>query len=142
MTSSVDIEDFIVLCERSNFQSRDVILEGVRSKKYELTRSSLDVVPARRMLDIYSRRSRHVRQFAPNSEHATRMVGDIDAYVSALENATDDLIKLWTVSVDDTWSYSIFEGTLAKRIFGCIFTADRRNFSIEEWDELWGRESE
>lgn len=137
MASVDDIEDFVDLCERSSFRCRDEILDGVRSKKYELTRSSASGVPAASMLEIYKRRSRHVGQFAEKSIHASRMVRDIDAYVSQLENATDDVIELWQVTVDRRWRYSIFEGKLAEKILGCIYAADRRTFSSEEWDALW-----
>jgi len=66
------------------------------------------------------------------------MVGDIGAYVCELENAIDDEIKLWRVSVDSKSDYSIFEGVGAQKILGCIYTVDRRTVSREEWAELWG----
>jgi len=68
------------------------------------------------------------------------MVDDIDAYVGELEDATDDVIQLWRVTVDRTFSYSIFEGTVAGKILGCLYTADRRTVTGEEWDALWGHE--
>jgi hypothetical protein len=138
MTSSVDIEDFIALCERSNFRSRDEILDGIRSKTYVLTRPAGNGVPAPRMLETYSRRSKHVAQFAVNSKHAEQMVRDLDAYVRELENATDDLIRIWNVTVDNTFSYSIFEGTVSGKILGCLYTADRRTVTNKEWDALSG----
>jgi hypothetical protein len=138
MTSADDIADFIALCERSDFRSRDEILDGIRSKSYVLTRNGGNGVPARRMLETYSRRSKHVGQFAINSKHAEQMVRDIDGYVRELENATDDLVKVWNVTVDNTFSYSIFEGTVAGKVLGCLYAADRRTLTSKEWDALWG----
>lgn len=143
MKSASDIEIFVALCQRSNFRSRDEILEGIRLQKYELTRYSSEIgVPAASMLDVYRRRSKHIAQFAQKSSHAKRMLGDIDAYVTELENARDDEIKLWRLSVDGMWNWSLFEGTVAGKILGCIYGADRRSFSSDEWDRLWGREAE
>lgn len=143
MTSADDIAAFIALCERSNFRGRDEIMDGIRSGKYELTQYTSETgVPVASMLEIYRRRSRHVGQFAERSSHASRMVDDIDAYVRELENAPDDVVKVWRVTVDRAWSYSIFEGAAARTILGCIYTADRRTFTSEGWDVLWGRESE
>jgi hypothetical protein len=141
MTSADDMADFFALCERSNFRSRDEILDGIRSDKYELIRHTSETgVPAASMLETYRRRSKHVGQFAERSSHANRMVNDIDAYVRELENATDDIIQLWSVTVDRTFSFSIFEGTVAGKILGCLYTADRRTVTSEEWDALWGHE--
>jgi hypothetical protein len=141
MTSADDMADFFAPCERSNFRSRDEILDGIRSDKYELIRHTSETgVPAASMLETYRRRSKHVGQFAERSSHANRMVNDIDAYVRELENATDDIIQLWSVTVDRTFSFSIFEGTVAGKILGCLYTADRRTVTSEEWDALWGHE--
>jgi hypothetical protein len=138
MTSADDIEYFVALCERSNFRSRDEIFDGIRSKKYDLTRYPKKGVPAQSMLEIYRRRLRHIGHFADNSRHAEQMVGDIDAYVSELENAIEDEIKLWRVSVDGMWTYAIFEGTEVGKILGCIRVVDKRTVSDDEWKTLWG----
>ena len=142
MTSGDDIDDFVALCGKSNFRNRDEVLDGIRSKKYELIRYRNGSVPARSMLEIYKRRSQHVGQFAANSKHAARIASDIDAYLLELENAMDDEIKLWRVSEDGMWSYALFEGVAAGRILGCIYGVDRRTVSSEEWDRLWGRVAE
>ena len=141
MKSASDIEIFVALCQRSNFRSRDEILDGIRSKKYELIHHSGKGVPTRSMLETYKRRSRHVGQLALQSRHARQMVRDIDAYVSELENAPADEIMLWSVSVDSKSHYSVFEGVSSGRILGCIFGVDKRAVSRQEWDVLWGHVS-
>lgn len=141
MKSASDIEIFVALCQRSNFRSRDEILDGIRSKEYELIRYSGKGVPSRSMLETYKRRSRHVGQLALQSRHAKQMVRDIDAYVSELENAPADEIMLWSVSVDSKSHYSVFEGVSSGRILGCVYAVDRRTVSSEEWDALWGHVS-
>ena len=140
------IQKFRTLCEKSSFPHKQDLVEGIESGKYGLHQRFGFSVPSKQMLNIYSARAssleRRISTNEINGIHPERLLRDVESLVTELTGLSDEKIDCWTWSIDESSSYTAFEGINSKRILGCILTVDKRAVSENEWKELWEKSDE
>jgi hypothetical protein len=64
------------------------------------------------------------------------------ALCDELAKTPEEPVELWSFSMAPYYKFNVFEGANSQRILGCNFAADQRLMIEQEWEELWGIESE
>ncbi|HMS41256.1 MAG TPA: hypothetical protein PKE69_13585 [Pyrinomonadaceae bacterium] len=130
------LQKLMKLVEKSSFNHLEEITQGLKIQTITLESKSNNEVPALSLLDIYKHRANGLAQ-RHKSFHSQRLVKDMLAFCENLAKFPDEKISFWRLRIDESWSYTIFEGIESNRILGCILTADKRFVSEEEWEKIW-----
>jgi hypothetical protein len=126
------------LVENSLFNHREKIIEGLKNGSLILEDKSENETHSQSLLEIYQHRAIGLAQ-RKKGVHAERLVKDTLAFCENLAKLPDEKVRFWHLKIDNVWGYTVFEGVESKSVLGCIFTADRRFVSEEEWNEIWNK---
>jgi hypothetical protein len=130
--------EFIERHKDSNFRHKETLFSALSSGACALHAGDeydRGLLTCKHYLDIYRRRLSHLQRFT--TPHAQSLKEDTAVLCEGLAVAQDETCRLWVFEMPPHHSFAVFEGAQTGRVLGCIFAADKRNMSSDDWEKLW-----